>query len=221
MKKTNNNCISFVVTVTFLLLQLSSSIRVATAFSRGRIASSSSSSSLLLSSRYYRPVIIMPRATRRSTEKALSMAAAMKTEDVPLHNPTKENDDSTLLQDWIHHQDASYHHFSKTEATEIRQALLTWYRANRRKLPWRGDPPPYDGSTAGINNGKKIQPDAAQSSIESFGKTVKKEEQQATTSMIPVSGYGVWVSEIMLQQTRVEAVIPYWVKCKYQIPKRA
>lgn len=28
-------------------------------------------------------------------------------------------------------------------------------------------------------------------------------------------GYGVWVSEIMLQQTRVEAVIPFWVKCKY------
>lgn len=26
--------------------------------------------------------------------------------------------------------------------------------------------------------------------------------------------YGVWVSEIMLQQTRVEAVIPYYLKCK-------
>ena len=31
---------------------------------------------------------------------------------------------------------------------------------------------------------------------------------------IPVSGYSVWVSEIMLQQTRVEAVIPYYLKCK-------
>ncbi len=31
---------------------------------------------------------------------------------------------------------------------------------------------------------------------------------------IPVTGYGVWVSEIMCQQTRVEAVIPYWIRCK-------
>jgi A/G-specific adenine glycosylase len=29
-----------------------------------------------------------------------------------------------------------------------------------------------------------------------------------------VSAYGVWVSEIMLQQTRVEAVIPYYLKCE-------
>ena len=44
--------------------------------------------------------------------------------------------------------------------------LLTWYRTNKRDLPWRGHPSPY----------------------------------------------AVWVSEIMLQQTRVEAVIPYFEK---------
>lgn len=44
--------------------------------------------------------------------------------------------------------------------------LLAWYRAHRRKLPWRG-------------------------------RTAR-------------SAYAVWVSEIMLQQTRVEAVIPYF-----------
>ena len=27
---------------------------------------------------------------------------------------------------------------------------------------------------------------------------------------LPVSPYGVWVSEVMLQQTRVDTVIPYW-----------
>ena len=31
---------------------------------------------------------------------------------------------------------------------------------------------------------------------------------------IEISAYGIWVSEIMLQQTRVEAVIPYYMKCK-------
>ena len=44
--------------------------------------------------------------------------------------------------------------------------LLTWYRDNKRTLPWRG------------------YPDA----------------------------YAVWVSEIMLQQTRVETVVPYFEK---------
>jgi A/G-specific adenine glycosylase len=29
---------------------------------------------------------------------------------------------------------------------------------------------------------------------------------------VAVSAYGTWVSEIMLQQTRVEAVVPYYTK---------
>eukprot|EP00934_Nitzschia_sp_Nitz4_P002481 Nitzschia sp. Nitz4//scaffold174_size87051//25959//27506//NITZ4_005104-RA/size87051-processed-gene-0.57-mRNA-1//1//CDS//3329538857//2471//frame0 len=35
---------------------------------------------------------------------------------------------------------------------------------------------------------------------------------------LPVSPYGVWVSEIMLQQTRVEAVIPYWCRWMSHFP---
>ena len=45
-------------------------------------------------------------------------------------------------------------------------SLLSWYRQNARKLPWRDHPDPY----------------------------------------------AVWVSEIMLQQTRVDTVIPYFEK---------
>ena len=37
------------------------------------------------------------------------------------------------------------------EVWAIRQALLAWYRAHRRKLPWRGDPPPY-GTVVGYVN---------------------------------------------------------------------
>src|SRR5512132_3064362 len=48
--------------------------------------------------------------------------------------------------------------------SRLSSRLLTWYRLNKRALPWRGQPDPY----------------------------------------------AVWVSEIMLQQTRVEAVIPYF-----------
>ncbi len=45
-------------------------------------------------------------------------------------------------------------------------ALLAWYRANKREMPWRGHPDPY----------------------------------------------AVWVSEIMLQQTQVETVRPYFAR---------
>ena len=44
--------------------------------------------------------------------------------------------------------------------------LLLWFHAEKRSLPWRGDPKPYH----------------------------------------------VWVSEIMLQQTRVTAVLPYFTR---------
>ena len=55
---------------------------------------------------------------------------------------------------------------------EITKPLLDWYDANRRVLPWREEPAPYN----------------------------------------------VWVSEIMLQQTRVEAVIPYYRRFLRELP---
>lgn len=141
-----------------------------------------------------------------------------------------------LLQNWANHSHADYHNFTDDEAAAIRSALLEWYQSNRRKLPWRGDPPPFDGSTSGINSKsstkKRSRSDTSkgdQKSIKSFFSSTKKEpkskpEPDPTTSSsfseplldeaIPVTGYGVWVSEIMLQQTRVEAVIPFWIKCK-------
>src|SRR5437764_1113612 len=33
-----------------------------------------------------------------------------------------------------------YHSFSSGEIPLLRHRLLEWYAANRRKLPWRGDP---------------------------------------------------------------------------------
>jgi len=51
--------------------------------------------------------------------------------------------------------------FPTRDLARLRLALLAWYEANRRELPWRGSPDPY----------------------------------------------GIWVSEIMLQQTRVGAVV--------------
>ena len=182
-----------------------------------------------------------------------------------------------LLDAWAAHDHHSYHDFSRDEAAEIRAALLEWYRIHRRRLPWRGDPPPYDGSTAGVcaaagsrggggsRRRSKNQPTLSrffaakpntlhsgeQGSVQegrkeeeevrnkagssnksrSFEATPnlhpgeegagsvqeeKKEEEEGRNEArssnnsevaFPVTAYGVWVSEIMLQQTRVEAVI--------------
>ena len=54
------------------------------------------------------------------------------------------------LEAFVSHTDESYHRDMPTE--EVRAALLSWYTTNRRRLPWRGDAPPYNGSTAGTNN---------------------------------------------------------------------
>lgn len=34
----------------------------------------------------------------------------------------------------------------------------------------------------------------------------------------PLSPYGVWISEVMLQQTRVETVVSYWNKWMQRFP---
>ena len=60
----------------------------------------------------------------------------------------------------------------KPAVEPIRAALLTWYRANRRDLPWRRTRDPY----------------------------------------------AIWLSEAMLQQTRVETVIPYWERFLERFP---
>ena len=73
-------------------------------------------------------------------------------------------------------------------ALALPAALLPWYLRRRRRLPWRGDKPPYNGAPAAA-----LPPPAALAS--------------------PADrAYGTWVSEIMLQQTRVATVIPHWLR---------
>lgn len=62
--------------------------------------------------------------------------------------------------------------FVKFDFHQIPAPLLSWYRANKRTLPWRENPTPYR----------------------------------------------VWVSEIMLQQTRVEAVKEYFLRFMQELP---
>lgn len=70
--------------------------------------------------------------------------------------------------------------FSEEDTHKIRASLLEWYDENQRDLPWR-------------TTTKKSE----------NGENVKEEEEEKRA-------YGVWVSEVMLQQTRVQTVIDYY-----------
>lgn len=107
---------------------------------------------------------------------------------------------SSLLDQWVSHKDASFHLIRDPD--EVRSALLRWYDSERRMLPWRGDPPPWTGSTA--SNGKPKKQHAPDPGDE--------------LRPYPVTAYGIWVTEIMCQQTRVEAVIPYWIRWMRAFP---
>jgi A/G-specific adenine glycosylase len=92
----------------------------------------------------------------------------------------------------------------------LRTNLLLWYRANRRLLPWRGDKIDFPDSslekptTLKINDATIVQK--------------KGQNQLKTPVTFEKTAYGTWISEIMLQQTRVETVIPYWLKWMARFP---
>ena len=189
-----------------------------------------------------------PRKRAVSTQKGRSpkKSANKNKQQIPYHPSSNQSepiigDNEQLLQDWLHHTHHSYHlsFLESTTAYDIRIALVNWYRANRRELPWRGDVGPYDGSTAGFVDKKKTAKKNVKANkskdIRNFFNAIKveSEEEKKEEDLLPiksdnvisgdinrreVSAYGVWVSEIMLQQTRVEAVIPYYLKWMQSFP---
>lgn len=76
--------------------------------------------------------------------------------------------------------------FSADEIVKIRASLLKWYDENQRDLPWRRISKNGGNDTDGIDS-----------------EDVDESERRA---------YAVWVSEVMLQQTRVQTVIDYFNK---------
>lgn len=113
---------------------------------------------------------------------------------------------------------AELHDFLPKELVTTRRELLEWYDANRRKLPWRGDPPPYLTTTTHTSQKKKNAAKAG--ALAAFLKpqedAVKQEIQEdaveCAASPRKVQPYETWVSEIMLQQTRVDTVVEYFLR---------
>lgn len=83
--------------------------------------------------------------------------------------------------------------FSKKDVDMIRSQLHSWYKLNRREMPWRGDVCDENCTSVG---------------------TVNVEHQPSNLNGT-ISPYETWISEVMLQQTRVATVIEYyrnWMK---------
>jgi A/G-specific adenine glycosylase len=103
-------------------------------------------------------------------------------------------------------------------APEARQALLEWYDANHRVLPWRRNAhsrhcEPTDASD-GTNANDDPKADAADSSKKIAYWRLDLCGSVGAARDVPRDqyAYGVWVSEIMSQQTQIERVAVYWLR---------
>ncbi|DBA00583.1 TPA: LOW QUALITY PROTEIN: hypothetical protein N0F65_007712 [Lagenidium giganteum] len=119
---------------------------------------------------------------------------------------------------------ASLHDFGEREQQEVVDKLVAWYDTHRRKLPWRGDPPPYVSTATHTKQRGASSNKSSGNTLDRFC-FVKKEPEEAvgtTPNASPddqlkqeprtVAPYETWVSEIMLQQTRVDTVVDYFLR---------
>ncbi|CAM9221171.1 unnamed protein product [Scytosiphon promiscuus] len=70
-----------------------------------------------------------------------------------------------------------------------------------------------DGATEGIRAKATYGSSKQEQKHEKPGELLRttKAQEEGTLQQIPMSAYGTWVSEVMLQQTRVETVVDYFV----------
>jgi A/G-specific adenine glycosylase len=146
--------------------------------------------------------------------------------------PVDDIEDISLKLATRFHSKAIDSSFTDGEVEQCRRKLLEWYRANRRALPWRGDSferVMASRATSASIEGKfddedeDVREDDDQDRGDnpvSAGATdeVPLDLEKKVYITPPTSAYGTWVSEIMLQQTRVETVIPYWYRWMEKFP---
>lgn len=125
------------------------------------------------------------------------------------------------IEDYENHPD-EFHAFSKEDLGAVVDGIVKWYQTNRRKLPWRGDQPPYSKTAETKSTSKK---DGKQMEMTSFfaKKRQKVEEKKSNTQEYDfvkngITAYTEYVSEIMLQQTRVDTVIEKYLQWMTQYP---
>ena len=122
--------------------------------------------------------------------------------------------------------------FTDAEVGYFRHHLITWYRKNRRLLPWRGDIPPYTTVQDVLLSTQKHLDKSTSAQKSSFSTNTSTNITTSTSTTTTSSSailpnmitttkptpYASWVSEIMLQQTRVETVIKYYTAWLLRFP---
>lgn len=95
-------------------------------------------------------------------------------------------------------------------ASEARSALLAWYDARHRVLPWRRNPHSRHSCPQVVNTTNP----ATRAEVESGAIFWDGAKEAGAPANVPLDqyAYGVWVSEIMSQQTQIDRVAQYWLK---------
>ena len=115
-------------------------------------------------------------------------------------------------------------YYEPSTVDTVRASLLGWYSANRRRLPWRGDAPPFGDDAAPPSKKQKFQRPTGVAAISSYFSAPAAAEATALAATpsargsLAVTPYATWVSEIMLQQTRVATVIDYHTRWLARFP---
>ena len=124
------------------------------------------------------------------------------------------------IEDYESHSN-EFHSFSEGDLKAVVEGIVKWYQINRRKLPWRGDQPPYSKTVDTKTNSKR---DGKQMEMTSFfvkkrpKVEAKKSELEYEFVKDGITAYTEYVSEVMLQQTRVDTVIEKYIQWMTRYP---
>ncbi|RLN72891.1 hypothetical protein BBJ28_00017834, partial [Nothophytophthora sp. Chile5] len=182
------------------------------------------------------------RASKKEAPSAAATASQPDIEDLIKGEASVATTDAAVepAVALVMQHEAARHDFPPDELLATRTALLVWYDAHRRKLPWRGDPPPYLTTAIHTSQKKKTAADGKRGKLDAFWKApIKVQEQkdaeedaaadtkieanaglgeELTIAPRKVEPYETWVSEIMLQQTRVDTVVDYFLRWLEKFP---
>ncbi|KAF0852162.1 mitochondrial adenine DNA glycosylase [Andalucia godoyi] len=135
-----------------------------------------------------------------SDSAPLRAAMSKRTDPPAVHSDSDESEEIDLDDGVPIDPSQDYSRFlTPVLVSEFQQKLLAWYDKSCRNLPWRIPPPNF---SATLLESRKAKTNHPLHEVEDIG-------------------YHVWVSEVMLQQTRVAAVIDYYKKWMKQFPTAA
>lgn len=141
----------------------------------------------------------------------------------PIHQPQSNGSSSNTMKKNGGNEEGE-ETFTTEELTLIHNNLLEWFDIHRRKLPWRGDDPPY-GNNSNTNFLPMDTNNSSLSSSSLSSSSVTTSSLSSSSSSAPKlpspnyhNPYGTWISEVMCQQTRIDTVIPYWLRWMERFP---